>query len=118
MKQAERLAFHSKSFDYEIQILHDDAKARHALFMKKANEMKESLGVKVAEIKSVMIEKVKNMEENYKDLHGKVDVLAVEITRLVEFNTKYPKQFQAKLEKDTMVFEKLEEFMFGIKETL
>ncbi|CAI9261635.1 unnamed protein product [Lactuca saligna] len=79
-KQAERLAFHSKSFNYEILKLHDDAKVQHTLFMEKVNETKEYLVVKVAEIKSLIIEESKKMDENYKELHGKVDVLAGAIT--------------------------------------
>ncbi|CAI9302167.1 unnamed protein product [Lactuca saligna] len=54
----------------------------------------------------------------YKDLHGKVYFYSGVITRLVEFNTEYTKQFEDKSEKDAKVFEKLEEFVSGIKETL
>lgn len=80
--------------------------------------MKESLVVKVAEIKSLMKKEVKKMEENYKDIQGKVDVLVVAITRLVEVNIEYTKKFEAKSENDTKVFEKLDKFLSGIKETL
>ena len=34
-KQAERLALHSKSFDYELQKLRDVAKERHDIFVEK-----------------------------------------------------------------------------------
>lgn len=35
-KQVERLAFHSKSFNYEIQNLCDDAKAQNALLWRRS----------------------------------------------------------------------------------
>lgn len=79
-KQAERLDFHFKSFNYEIQKLHDDDKVQHTLFMEKVNETKESLFVKVVEIKSLITEEFKKMDENYKELHGKVDVFLGVIT--------------------------------------
>ncbi|CAI9300395.1 unnamed protein product [Lactuca saligna] len=82
------------------------------------NATKESLDIKVAEIKSLMLEEEEKMKENYKLLHGKVDVIAGAITYLVEFNNEYTKQLQVKSENDEMVFEKMEEFLYGIKETL
>ncbi|CAI9293078.1 unnamed protein product [Lactuca saligna] len=53
-KQVERLAFHSRSYDYEIHKFCDAAKARHELFMEHVNETNGSLVVKVDEIKSLM----------------------------------------------------------------
>lgn len=58
------------------------------------------------------------LEENYKELHDKFDVLAGDITQLVDFNTEYTKQFEAKSEKDAKVFEKMEEFLSSTKENL
>ncbi|CAI9293186.1 unnamed protein product [Lactuca saligna] len=84
-------AFHSKSIDYEIQKLRDVTKECHELFVEKVSTMKESLDLKVAELKSMLSEKVKKMEENYKLLHGKVDVIVDAITRLVDFNNEYTK---------------------------
>ena len=118
MRGNQQLAFYSKSHDYEIQKFRDVTKSHHELFMEMINAMKESLALKVAKIKSLMSEERKKMEENYKLLHGKVDVIVGAITRLVEFNNEYNKQLQAKSEKDENVFEKMEEFLSGIKEYL
>ncbi|CAI9265623.1 unnamed protein product [Lactuca saligna] len=85
--------------------------------MEKVNAMKECLDLKVAKLKSLMLEEAKKLEENYMLLHGKVDIISTAITRLVEFN-EYTNQFQTKYEKDEKVFEKVEEFVSGIKDTL
>lgn len=112
------MAFHSKRYDYEIHKLHDDAKECHEIFIEKVNARKESLDLKVAELKSLLLEEVKKMEENYKLLHGKVDVIVGAIMSLVEFNNEYTKSFEAKSEKDEKVFEKMDKFLSGIKESL
>ncbi|CAI9279899.1 unnamed protein product [Lactuca saligna] len=109
-------AFHSKSYDNKIQKLRDAAKACHDLFMESLKEMKESLVVKVVEIKSLMTKEVKKMEDNNKLLQDKVDVITGAIIRLVEINNECTKQLAAKSEKDVKVFETMEEFLYGIKE--
>lgn len=101
------MAIHSKSFDYEIQKFHDVAKESHELFIEKVNATNESLDLKVAQIKSLMLEEVNKLEENYKLLHGKVDVIVGAITHLVEFNNEYAKQLQYKFENDEKEFEKV-----------
>ncbi|CAH1449341.1 unnamed protein product [Lactuca virosa] len=116
-KQEERLVTHSKSFYYEIQKLRDVAQERHEFFMEKVNATKESLDLKVSKIKSLMSEEVKKLEENYKLLHGKVDVIIGAITHLVKFDNEYTKEFQANSKPDEKVFEKVEEFLSGIKDT-
>ncbi|CAH1450596.1 unnamed protein product [Lactuca virosa] len=117
-KQSEKLVFHSSGYDSEIQKLRDDAKAHHELFIVNVNEIKESLDVKVDEIKSWMSDEVKRIDKNYKELQGKFDVLAGALTRLVDFTTKYTKQLEAKSEKNAKRFEKIEKFLSSIKETL
>ncbi|CAI9289560.1 unnamed protein product [Lactuca saligna] len=61
-KQAELLAFHSKTYDYKIQSLHDNDKARHDIFMESLNETKEPLDVKVVELKSLMTKEIKKLK--------------------------------------------------------
>lgn len=117
-KQAKILAFHPKSYDYEIPKLLDVAKERYELFMETVNATKESLALKVSELKALISKEVMMMEENYNLLHGKVDVIVSAITRQVEFNNEYTKQFEARSEEDKKMFEKMEEFLSGIKETL
>lgn len=86
--------------------------------METVNATKESLALKVSELKALISKEVMMMEENYNLLHGKVDVIVSAITRQVEFNNEYTKQFEARSEEDKKMFEKMEEFLSGIKETL
>ncbi|CAI9288521.1 unnamed protein product [Lactuca saligna] len=116
-KTSLKTSFSSKIFDYENQKLRDVAKERYELFVEQVNKTKESHDLKVDGLKSLLSKDVNKMEENYNLFHGKLDVIAGVITRLVDFNTEYTKQFDAKLEKDAHMFEKMEEFMYGIKES-
>ena len=50
--------------------------------------------------------------------HNKVDVTVTAITKLVVFNTEYSNKLEAKSEKDSQVFEKLEEYLSSIKESI
>lgn len=70
--------------------------------------MKESVDLKVAELKLEMAKEVVKMEKIYTMLHSKVDVVADAITKLVDFNTDYVTKLEAKQEKDSQVFTKLE----------
>ena len=58
------------------------------------------------------------MERNYTFLHGKVDVIAIAIPKSAELNPKYTDKLEAKSEKDSQVFEKMEEFLSSIKESI
>lgn len=117
-KLAKRLVFHSESFDYEIRNLRDVSKERHDLFIEHVTTTKESLNIKIAKLKSLLSKEVNKMEENYTLLNGKIDVIVGAITKLVEFNTKYTKYFEAKLENDKKVIVKMEEFLSCINESL
>ncbi|CAI9289190.1 unnamed protein product [Lactuca saligna] len=81
-KQAERSSIHSKSFGHEIQRLDNVAKEHNKLFIEILNAMNESLHLKVDEIYSWISKEVKKLEESYKLLHGKVDVIVGVITHL------------------------------------
>ncbi|CAH1449659.1 unnamed protein product [Lactuca virosa] len=83
-------------FDYEIRKLCDVAKEHQDLFVEQGTTTKESLDIKLVELKSSLSKEVHKMEENYTLLHSKVDVIVGSITKLVEFNTKYTKQVEAK----------------------
>ncbi|CAI9259194.1 unnamed protein product [Lactuca saligna] len=100
MKQEERLAIHSKSFDYEIQKLRDISKERHELFVEQVTKMKESVDPKISELESMLSKEVQKMEQSYTLLHGKVDVIANAITKLDYFNSKYMNKLEAKSKKD------------------
>ncbi|CAI9288672.1 unnamed protein product [Lactuca saligna] len=118
LNMSERLVFYSKSYDYEIQKLRDVAKERHELFVKQVTTMKESVDLRIVELKSELLKEVQKMEQNYILLYGKVDVITTAITKLVEFNSEYTNKLEAKSEKDTQMFEKMEEFLSSIKESL
>ncbi|CAH1432790.1 unnamed protein product [Lactuca virosa] len=76
-KQAEKLVFHSKCYDYEIQKLRDVAKERHELFIEQVTTMKESVDLKIVELKSELSKEVQKMEQNYTSVHGKVYFIAL-----------------------------------------
>ncbi|CAI9280701.1 unnamed protein product [Lactuca saligna] len=76
---SERLAFHSKSYDYEIQKLHGVAKEHHELFVEQVTKMKEPVDLKIAKLKSELSKEVQKMEQNYTLLHGQVDVITTAI---------------------------------------
>lgn len=86
--------------------------------MEKVSATKESFDLKVAEIQSLMSKEVKQLEENYNLLHSKVHVIVGAVTCLVKFNNEYTKQLQANSEKDEKAFEKVEDFLSGIKDSL
>lgn len=117
-KYQERLATRSRSFNQEITKLHGVAKSRHEIFMEKVTETKESLDLKVTEFQTLMSKEVKKLEDNYNLLHENFDFVAGATTRLVELNKDYSKDLKDKFEKDDKVFEKFEEFLSGIKDTL
>lgn len=73
--------------------------------------MEESVNLKVAELKYEMKKEVENIEKNYSIIHGKVDVIADAIMKLVEYNTSYSYKLDTKTEKDSKVFKKLKEFL-------
>lgn len=58
------------------------------------------------------------MERNYTLLHGKVNVIAIAITKSADLNSKYTNKLKSKSEKDSQVFEKMEEFLSSIKESI
>ncbi|CAI9268870.1 unnamed protein product [Lactuca saligna] len=98
-KQFERLALHSKSFDYEIHKFRNGTKERHELFVEQVTKVKEFVDLNVVEFKSELSKEVQKMEQNYTLLHSKVDVIVTAITKLVEFNTEYSNKLEAKSKK-------------------
>ncbi|CAH1441056.1 unnamed protein product [Lactuca virosa] len=92
-------AVHSKSFDYEIQKLRGVAKERHDIFFEQVKKVKESVDLKVVNLKSEMSKEVQKMEQNYTFLHRKVDVITTTITKLVALNTEHSNKLEAKSKK-------------------
>lgn len=86
--------------------------------MEQVKKMKESVDLKVVELKSEIAKEVEKVDKNYDVLHSKVDVIADAIAKLVDFNTNYSTKLEAKSVKDSYVFAKLEEFLSSIKETI
>lgn len=117
-KHVERLNIHSKIFEYEIQKLHDVDKECHDIFIKQVTNIKESVDLQVAELKSEMAKEFERMENNYTVLHNKFDFVLDAIAKLVEFNTSYSTKLEAKSKQDSMVFAKLEEFLSSIQESI
>ncbi|CAI9295020.1 unnamed protein product [Lactuca saligna] len=65
-----------------------------------------------------MSKEVQKMEKNYTLLHKKVDVIMIAITKSIEFNTEYLNKLEAKSEKDSQIFENMEESLSSIKESI
>ncbi|CAI9298233.1 unnamed protein product [Lactuca saligna] len=82
-QQVERPEVHANRFDYEIQKLSDVAKEYHELFFEKVNTTKDSIDLKMAELKSEMAKEIKKIEKSCFVLHRKVDVVADAIAKLV-----------------------------------
>ncbi|CAH1422834.1 unnamed protein product [Lactuca virosa] len=78
----------------------------------------KSLDLKVSEFQTLISKKVKKLEDNYNLLHEKVHVVAGAITHLVKRNKVHSKDHKDKSEIDDNVFEKVEEFLSSIKDTL
>lgn len=73
--------------------------------------MEDSINLKVVELKSEMSKEVEKIEKKFSIIHGKVDVIADAIMKLVEYNTSYSYKLDTKTEKDSKVFKKLKEFL-------
>ncbi|CAH1440244.1 unnamed protein product [Lactuca virosa] len=117
-QQVERPEVHAKCFEYDIQKPRDVAKEHHDLFVEKLKTMKESVDLKMAELKSEMAKEVDKIEKIYFVLHGKVDVATDPIVKLLDYNTTYSTNLDVKSDQDSKVFAKLEEFFSSIKESV
>ncbi|CAH1450719.1 unnamed protein product [Lactuca virosa] len=84
--------------------------------------MKASIDLKVHELRTLMSQEVKKIDDNYNLLHMKFDVVTNATTCLIEdittFNMYYSKDIKVKVEKYDKVLEKIEEFLSEFKETL
>ncbi|CAH1412520.1 unnamed protein product [Lactuca virosa] len=100
-QQVKRLEVHAKSFEYEILKLREIAKEHHELFIEHMKTMKESVYLKMAELKLEIAKEVENIEKSYFVLHRKVDVVADAIEKLIEYNTAYSTKLDVKTEKDS-----------------
>ncbi|CAI9282985.1 unnamed protein product [Lactuca saligna] len=114
----ERLKNHAHNFEYEVTKIRVFAIKSHEFFVEQVKKVEDSINLKVAELKPEMTKKVENLESNYSLLHGKVDVIADSITKLVEYHTSFSTKFDAKLDQDSKVFRKLEEFLGSLKESM
>lgn len=69
-----------------------------------------------------MTKEVKKLDDNYNLLYKKFDVVTNATTHLIEdmiaFNKDYSEDLKVKTEKDDNVFEKVEEFLVDVKETI
>ena len=70
------------------------------------------------DLKEEMEKEVEKLEKSHYVLHGKVDIVADAIGKLVEYNFSYSTKLDLKTESDSKVFEKPEEFLSNIKESI
>lgn len=82
-KQAERVAFHSKSYGYEI--LKIVSQEHHEVFFEQVTKMKEYVDLKIVKLNFEVLKEVQ-----------KFDVIATTITKLVEFKYDYTNNHEAK----------------------
>lgn len=64
-----------------------------------------------------MAKEVVKLELNYLSLPSKVDVLAEAVKNIVEYNSLFSNKFESKIETDSKLFNKLEEFSESLKES-
>lgn len=80
--------------------------------------MKEGVNRKVEEIQLEMSKEVVKLDQNYSNLHTKVDVIADAVTKVLESFNSLCTKVDSKLESDSKVFAKLEELLRSLKESL
>lgn len=114
----DRLKHHARNFEYKVTKLHDVAKERYVIFVEQVKKVEESVNLKVVELKLEMTKEVEKIEKNYSNLHGKVDVIANAITMLVEYHNSFSTKRDAKTDHDSKVFEKLEDLLGSLKESM
>ncbi|CAI9285896.1 unnamed protein product [Lactuca saligna] len=88
-QQVERLKIHDDKFEYEVKKLCDVAKERHEILVEQVKAIKESLDLKMTNLKAEIAKEVEKLEK-----------------------------LDAKTESYSKVFEKFEEFLSNIKETI
>ncbi|CAI9282186.1 unnamed protein product [Lactuca saligna] len=117
MRNDERVTNQCRTFDYEISKIHDVVKDRREIFEKLVYETEASLEFKVKDLRDLISTKVKKLDNYCVSVNKKVDVVASERTRLIEyltaFNKDYYNDLKDKTEKDVKVFEKIENFLSG-----
>ncbi|CAI9260552.1 unnamed protein product [Lactuca saligna] len=104
--------------DVMVTKLRDIAKERHVIFVEKVTKVEASVNLKMEELTSEMSKAVVKIEQNYLRLHSKVDVLVDAIKKPVEYHTLFSTKVEAKTETNSKVFEKLEEFLGSLTESL
>lgn len=87
-------------------------------FFEHVDKVQKSVNLKVQELKSKISKEMEKIERNYSNLHCKVDVIFDFIAKLVEYNTSYSTKLDVKSESGSKVFDNLEEFLSGIKESV
>lgn len=117
-KQAERMKIHADEFEYMIKKLCGVLKEHHEIFVEQVKTIKESLDLKMMDLKAEMAKEVEKLEKSHFVLHGKVDIVADVIVKLVEYNYDYSTKLDVKTTSDSKVFEKLEEVLSSIKESV
>lgn len=65
-----------------------------------------------------MMKEVENLEKIYYILHGNINVIVDAITKLVQYHTSFSTKFNAKTEIDSKLFDKLEELLGSLKESM
>ena len=80
--------------------------------------VRESVNVKVAELKSEMSKEVAKLDQNYSTLQTKVDVIVDVVMKVVEYFNSLSTKIDSKIETDSKVFAKLDEILVSLKESI
>ena len=65
----------SDSFQHEVKELQAVAKERHIMFVEAVNKVKEDVNLKFEEIHTEMSKEIVKLDQNYSNLHSKVDII-------------------------------------------
>lgn len=74
-KHEERLKRQADTFQHEVKELQAVAKEHHIMFVEAVNKVKEDVNLKFEEIHTEMSKEIVKLDQNYSNLHSKVDII-------------------------------------------
>ena len=112
------LKSHSDSFTHVVKDMRAIAKERNILFVEAIKKIKEDVNFKFEELYQEMMKEVAKFDQNYSNLHTKVDIVAVAVTKLVELNTSLLDKVDLKFESDSKEFVHMSGLLEDLKELI
>lgn len=79
--------FQFEMFNSEVKDLRTVSKERHLLFVQAIKKVQEDVNLKIEELRQEMMKEIAKADQNYYNLHTKVDIITDAVTKLVEYHT-------------------------------